>query len=185
MSTWFETCKHVVRHVIVLVGIFVVGGAVAGVALMYSGVFNVAATVVDSSVLSWGLVTVREASIGLHSRDVKLPMPGSVANRDNGFRIYRQECVMCHTPVGKAPQPMAIGFNPQAPSFGKDADTMTDRELFWVTKNGIRFTGMPAWGPSRSDKAIWDVVAFVKTMPKMSASDYDALDRRLPAARRP
>lgn len=92
---------------------------------------------------------------------------------------------MCHTPVGRAPKPMAIGFNPQAPSFGKDADNMSDRELFWVTKNGIRFTGMPAWGPSRSDKEIWDVVAFLKTMPKTSAADYDALDRRLPAEKQP
>ena len=180
MSTWFETCIHVVRHALVIIGVLVVGGVLAGLVLMYSGVFNVAATVVDSSVLNWTLVTAREASIGLHSRDVQRLVGGKAADRDNGFRIYRQECVMCHTPVGRTPQPMAVGFNPQAPTFGADADDMTPAELFWVTKNGIRFTGMPAWGPSRRDEEIWDIVEFMKTLPKMSVADYEAMDRRIP-----
>jgi mono/diheme cytochrome c family protein len=147
---------------------------------MYSGIFNVAATVVDSSALNWALVTVREASIRLHSRDVQLPKLAAVADRDNGFRIYRQECAMCHTPVGQTPRPMAVGFNPQPPGFGPGSDLMTPAQVFWVTKNGIRFTGMPAWGPSRSDKELWDVVGFVMTLPKMSAADYNALDHRAP-----
>ncbi len=185
MSTWFETCKHVLRHVFLIVGIFVVGGVLVALVFMYSGIFNVAATVVDSSAMNWALVTVREASIGLHSRDVKLPKPEVVPDRDNGFRIYRQECTMCHTPIGRTPRPMAVGFNPQAPGFGADSDNMTAAELFWVTKNGIRFTGMPAWGPSRSDKDLWDVVGFVETLPKMSAADYDSLDRRIPIKGKP
>jgi mono/diheme cytochrome c family protein len=180
MSTWFETCRHLLRHAFFIVGVLVVGGVVVALTLMYSGLFNVAATVVDSSALSWGLVTVREASIRLHSRDVQLPKPGAVADRDNGFRIYRQECAMCHTPIGRTPRPMAVGFNPQPPGFGAGADLMTPAQVFWVTKNGIRFTGMPAWGPSRSDRELWDVVGFVMTLPKMSAADYDALDRRNP-----
>jgi hypothetical protein len=122
MSTWFETCGHVLRHVFVIVGVFVVGGALITLILMYSGIFNVAATVVDSSPLNWALVTVREASIRLHSRDVQPAKPVAAADRDNGFRIYRQECAMCHTPIGRTPRPMAVGFNPQAPHFGPGAD---------------------------------------------------------------
>ena len=180
MSTWFKTCVHVLRHALVIIGVLVIGGVLAGLVAMYSGVFNVAASVADSAVLSWGLVTVREASIGLHARDVPAPAADMVADRDNGFRIYRKECVMCHTPIGRAPEPMAVGFNPQAPGFGADADDMGATELFWVTKNGIRFTGMPAWGPSLSDAEIWDVVEFVMTLPEMTSADYDAIDARLP-----
>ena len=180
MSSWFETCVHVVRHTLVIIGVLVVGGIVAALVIMYSGVFNVAATVVDSPALSWALVTVREASVGLHARDVPAPAAGMVADPDNGFRIYRRECVMCHTPAGRIPQPMALGFNPQAPNFGPGADNMTEVELFWVTKNGIRFTGMPAWGPSLKDTEIRDVVAFLMTLPKMTPADYDAIDMRIP-----
>ena len=180
MSSWFETCIHVVRHTLVIVGALVVAGVAGGLIFMYSGVFNVAATVVDSTLLSWALVTMREASVGLHARDEPAPADGMVADRDAGFQIYRRECVMCHTPIGRTPEPMAVGFNPQAPGFGPGADEMTEAELFWFTKNGIRFTGMPAWGPSLSDQQIWDITAFVMSMPEMTAADYDAIDARLP-----
>ena len=180
MSSWFETCVHVVRHSLVIIGGLVVAGVVGGLIFMYSGVFNVAASVVDSSVVNWALVTVREASIGLHARDVPAPEAGMAADLDAGFQIYRRECVMCHTPIGRVPQPMAVGFNPQAPGFGPGADDMSGTELFWVTKNGIRFTGMPAWGPSLSDKEIWEITAFVMALPEMTAADYDAIDARIP-----
>ncbi len=57
---------------------------------------------------------------------------------------------------------------------------MEEAELFWVTKNGIRFTGMPAWGPSMTDAQIWDITAFLTTLPEMTAADYDALVARVP-----
>lgn len=179
MSLWFEKGTHWVRHALAGIGALVVAGIVGAAVFTYSGVFNVAATVVDSPLLSWTLIAAREASVATHARDVAGPADYT-PDRDNGFRLYRRQCVMCHTPVGRTPEPMAVGFNPQAPGFGEDADDMEDRELFWVTKNGIRFTGMPAWGPTYSDAQIWDIVAFLQTLPEMTAADYDAMDARLP-----
>lgn len=167
------------KHALVTLGIVVVLGAFGAAGVIFSGLFNVAATVRDSPPLNWLLVTVREGSIKRNSRNIQVPPPAGAQQIESGFRIYREDCVMCHTPVGRKATPMAIGFNPQAPGFGEDADDMTPAGLFWVTKNGIRFTGMPAWGPSRSDQELWDVVAFLMTLPKMSAADYDALDRRV------
>ena len=181
MSSWFETCVHYLRHSLVIIGALLVVGVVGGLIFMYSGVFNVAASMEDSSVLNWVLVTVRESSIKLHARDVVAPLDKMVADTDNGFRLYRQECAMCHTPVGRSPKNMAVGFNPQAPRFDSPADVMSTQEVFWVTKHGIRFTGMPAWGPSLTDKEILDVTAFITTLFKMKAADYDAIDARLPA----
>lgn len=71
---------------------------------------------------------------------------------------FESESAMCHTPAGRTPTAMAAGFNPQAPAFGEDADDMGEAELFWVTRNGIRFTGMPAWNQALNDQQIWDVV---------------------------
>lgn len=178
MSSWFESCVRLARYLLLIIGGLAVAGLIGGAVFMYSGVFNVAATVVDSPLLSWVLITVREASVANHARDVA---PADVAaDADRGFALYRRNCVMCHTPVGRTPDPMAVGFNPQAPSFGPDADDMEPAELFWVTKNGIRFTGMPAWGPSLSDARIWDITAFLSTLPEMTAADFDAMDARVP-----
>lgn len=177
---WYSRCKYFLKHTFITLGVLATIGVLGALIVIYSGVFNIAATEIDSPPLNWLLVTVREESIKLHARNIQVPQLTGVTHRDNGFRIYRNECVMCHTPVGRTAEPMAIGFNPQAPSFGANSDNMSPSELFWVTKNGIRFTGMPAWGPSRSDQEIWDIVAFLMTLPKMSAAEYNALDNRIP-----
>lgn len=170
------------KPVLATLAVLIVLGVLVGAGVIYSGVFNVAATVVDAAPLRWFFVTTREASISRHAKGIEAPKLGGPEQLEKGFRLYRQECVICHTPVGKTPTPTAVGLNPQAPGFGADADDMTPAGLFWATKNGIRFTGMPAWGPSLSDQQLWDVVAFMMTLPKMKAEDYDALDRRVPPA---
>lgn len=166
------------KTVLATIGIGVVLAVLAALGVIYSGVFNVAATVEDAPPLRWALVTTREASIKRHARDIQAPAPGGTEQVENGFRVFREECAMCHTPPGRSPTMMAEGLNPQAPPLAELVD-MNDAELFWVTKNGIRFTGMPAWRPSRTDREIWDVVAFMRTSPNMKAADYDALERRV------
>lgn len=166
------------KSVLVTLGVLIVLGVLGAAAVIYSGVFNVAATVTDAAPLRWVFVTTREASIKRHARDIQAPALGGAQQLENGFRIYREMCVMCHTPVGQTPTPMAVGLNPQAPTF--EENDMSAAELFWATKNGIRFTGMPAWGSSRSDQELWNLVAFMMAPQKMKAADYDALDRRVP-----
>jgi len=52
---------------------------------------------------------------------------------------------------------------------------MSPAELFWVTKNGIKMTGMPAWGATHDDDAIWPVVAFMTKLPELNAGQYQEL----------
>jgi mono/diheme cytochrome c family protein len=176
-----EPRRRPVMHVLLTVAVIVVLGALGAAGVIFSGRFNVAATVTDAPLLRWMFVTVREGSIKFHARDIQAPAVADAAHLSNGFKIYREDCVMCHTPVGRKPSAMALGLNPQAPTF--EENDMTVAQLFWVAKNGIRFTGMPAWAPSRSDQDLWDTVGFVMTLPKMSAADYDALDHRTPPRR--
>lgn len=166
------------KQVLATLGILILLGVLAAAAVLYSGVFNVAAMVSDAAPLRWLLVTAREQSIKRYAQDIGVPALGEAQQVESGFTIYREWCAMCHTPPGRPQPPMAAGFNPEAPTLVEEAEEMTPAELFWVTKHGIRFTGMPAWSKSLSDSQIWDVVAFMKTLPKMTAADYDALDRR-------
>lgn len=166
------------KTILATLGISAVLGVLAALAVIYSGIFNVAATVEDAPALRWVFIATREASIKRHAQDIQAPPVADADHLANGFKIYRENCVMCHTPTGRQPSPLALGLNPQAPSF-KEND-MTVAQLFWVAKNGIRFTGMPAWGPSLSDQDLWDAVGFAMTLPKLNAAEYDALDRRTP-----
>lgn len=160
----------------------VAAGVVIALAVMFAvistGVFNVAATVTDAPPLRWLLVATREASIRRHAQDIRVPVLGTEEQEENGFRLFRQECAMCHTPPGRPGTMMARGLNPAPPPLADLVD-MTDAELFWVTKNGIRFTGMPAWVSSVPEQMIWDVVAFLRASQGMKAADYDALERSM------
>ena len=70
---------------------------------------------------------------------------------------------------------MGQGLNPPAPDLAESAAKMSAAELFWVTKNGIKMTGMPAWGATHADNAIWPVVAFMTKLPELNASQYQEL----------
>jgi len=52
----------------------------------------------------------------------------------------------------------------------RDTQSYTDQELFWIIKNGIRLSGMPAFGKVEPDEHIWDLVFYVRTLPKPQLS---------------
>ena len=70
---------------------------------------------------------------------------------------------------------MGKGLNPPAPDLAEEAAEMTSAELFWVTKNGIKMTGMPAWGATHDDSSIWPVIAFMKELPGLDGPAYQAM----------
>lgn len=170
--------KPIIAALVIYTVVGLVLGIFAAFVFIYSGIFNVAATVEDSPPLQWVLVTTREASVRKRARDIEVPPLGEPQQVENGFRFFREQCAMCHTPPGTEPTMMSQGLNPYAPPLAGLVSDMSDAELFWVTENGIRFTGMPAWAVSHNDRDIWDVVAFMRAS-TTETFDYEALDQRI------
>ncbi len=73
---------------------------------------------------------------------------------------------------GQEPEAAGQGLNPKPPDLAESAARMTPAELFWVTKNGIKMTGMPAWGATHDDASIWPVVAFLTALPSLDEAAY-------------
>ena len=88
---------------------------------------------------------------------------------------------MCHGAPGQEPAEIAKGLWPETPDLKKAVPDWTPGELFWITKNGIKFTAMPAWGPTHDDDKIWDIVAFLERLPSVSPSEYQQLQASAPA----
>lgn len=153
-------------------------GFIAGVAFAFSGMFNVATSWKDPSLMKWLIVTTREYSIESRAKSITAPELGSKEQIENGYRGFRDMCVICHTLPGTEDSAIAQGLSPEPPDLTEKADHMSTAELFWVTKNGIRMTGMPAWGPTHGDKELWDIIAFIKTMPGLSEADYRTLEQK-------
>ena len=89
-----------------------------------------------------------------------------------GFEHYQEMCVTCHGAPGVDRSEIGKGLNPHAPNLSKSTGDMSDAELYWVLKNGIKMTGMPSFGKTHSEEQLWAMVSFVKKLPEMTEEQY-------------
>lgn len=148
--------------------------AAAWLGFVYSGFYDVAATERHSSVVEWTLETISERSVRRRAGELPAPLPADSAALLHGFEHYRIMCEVCHGGVGVDRTEIAEGLNPRPPRLARAAKGWTDAELFWITKHGIKATGMPAFGPSHDDAALLQIVAIVRMLPDMSEAEYAA-----------
>jgi mono/diheme cytochrome c family protein len=71
------------------------------------------------------------------------------------------------------------GLYPRAPELRRGTD-LTPAEQFWVIKHGVTMTGMPAWGVTHDDALLWDMVAFVRKLPKLTPEQYATMIKNAP-----
>lgn len=145
------------------------------VGFAYSGLYDVSASSAHSGVVNWLLSTTSDASIERRASEIDVPDLDDDALVLAGINDFNSMCTGCHGAPGQDPEAMGQGLNPPAPDLAEEAAEMTPAELFWVTKNGIRMTGMPAWGVTHGDDDIWPVVAFMTRLPGLDESAYQAL----------
>ena len=159
-----------------IVLLLLLAGACLGV--VYSGVYNVSATKGHSPFEHWLLSTTMENSVRRQARDITVPDLTDPTLMARGFRHYDEMCVSCHGAPGVLPAELAKGLTPQPPEFAKKAEEWNPAELYWIVKNGIKMTGMPAWGPTHGDEALWAIVAFLRELPALSPKEYQRIKER-------
>ena len=92
-----------------------------------------------------------------------------------GFKHYNQMCESCHGAPGIQPNEMVEGLYPKPPLMYKHGEEDAAREFFWIIKNGIKMTSMPAFKPTHTDAQIWAMTAFItQKLAKMSPEEYKA-----------
>lgn len=144
---------------------------------IYSGMYNISAMVHHDKLTLWMMNTVRDNSIK-HNADNKIKMPDLSDDSliKMGFVHYREMCVSCHGAPGINQNEFAEGLYPNPPMLSKVANDWTTQQLFWITKNGLKMTGMPAFGPTHTDDMIWAIVAFTKKLPTLSKEEFQIFD---------
>jgi len=89
------------------------------------------------------------------------------ASAEAGDTLFGMDCSSCHGASGRKPTDPGRWMYPRAADLGAaETQKYSDRELFWIVKNGIRMTGMPAFGKVEPDNHIWNLVHYVRTIPK-------------------
>ncbi|MFP6817093.1 MAG: cytochrome c [Pseudomonadales bacterium] len=160
---------------VLLVALLGAGGAML---FVYSGMYDVSAQSPHSKLSNWVLGKTKDASVARRARSIAVPDLTSDVLRLAGVNGFEAMCVGCHGAPGKKPGPLGQGLNPPPPDLQHSAQEHSPAELFWVTKNGIKMTGMPAWGPTHNDEELWPLVALMSVLPELDAKAYGDLVAR-------
>ena len=165
---------HRWRTVAVTLGVSAVAALLAGILFIYSGIYNVAALEQHGPIANWLFPTVALQSIGRRAEDITVPNLDDPARVARGLVLYRQDCLQCHGAPGEAPEPFAMGLMPGAPPLAQVGREWPPKEIYWAVRHGIKMTAMPAWRYRMTDHELWDVVAFVEALPRLTPADYRA-----------
>jgi hypothetical protein len=159
--------------VVTVIVLILLGGAI----VVWTGIYNVAADVPHYSVTFWILDQARESSVEFHSKDIVPPSLKGQKFADVGFPHYEETCRLCHGAPGVHRLEFAEGLYPNPPSLVSDEvqRELSDAELFWVVKNGLKMTGMPSFGKTHTDEQLWGIVAFLRRLPNLAADEYGAM----------
>jgi mono/diheme cytochrome c family protein len=115
-------------------------------------------------------------SIEHHAPKGKSPIGASPEAAAAGLVLFRTHCLACHGAPGADPTDGGASLNPPAPGLTLPRiQARPDGELFWIVSRGVRMTGMPAFGPSRSEKEIWQLVAALRRLPHLTDSERRSL----------
>jgi len=156
-------------------------GSMTAFALLQAGVLDVAADVPHSPAVHRLIEWAREQSIARRAAEIVPPADLSDAGRiRRGAGNYAAMCANCHLAPGVEASEIRQGLYPTPPNLATVAETndpiRADARRFWIVKHGIKASGMPAWSKGgMEDAAIWDLTAFLKMMPSLSAEEYRRL----------
>jgi mono/diheme cytochrome c family protein len=169
------------RTIAVTLGIAVLLILGAGAAVLYSGIYDIGADAPHTGIVSSLIGAFRDRSVTAHAKGIVPPRDLNSAQRISaGAGLYNEMCTGCHLGPGLEKSELSQGLYPHAPELANGTD-LTPAQQFWVIKHGVKLTAMPAWGKTHDDELIWDMVAFLQRLPKLSAAQYNTVVASAPA----
>jgi cytochrome c553 len=166
-----------VRAAAIVAGLGVAAALIAGVVLS-SGLAPTSARPPDSQLTVDVLHGTFKAAVERGGAGVRKPETIDLANPGLirlGAEHYANTCASCHGAPGMGQSPLALMMRPSPQHLPTVVGQFSDGELFWILREGVRFSAMPAWPADGNFDEIWAVVAFLRQLPDMSAAEFAEL----------
>jgi cytochrome c553 len=161
---------------IVAIGAAVLAGlALAGLLVAWSGIYSVAASSGHWAIVERFLAFGMRNSVKTHAMLVEVSPLDSPDLVRLGAGHFHDGCAYCHGAPGVPINPVARQMLPPPPPLSEAVGNWATRDLFWIVKHGIKYTGMPAWVAQQRDDEVWAVVAFLRRLPYLTPQEYRAL----------
>lgn len=161
------------------VGPFLLAGAGAlllAVIVITSGIVDLAAS--EPHPQGWArlLHYTFQRATAHQSADAVIPADfGTPAQVMKGAAYYGTACAHCHGGPGLGQNPVALSMRPRPQYLVKEVANFSDRQLFWIVKHGVAYSGMPSYPVQDRDDEIWSVVSYLRAMPKLTTAQYRSL----------
>jgi mono/diheme cytochrome c family protein len=120
------------------------------------------------------LETAMRLSVRRRAADITVPPLGAPAMVARGAACYRDHCEQCHGGPGVAQASIGMSLQPLPGPLIDAARHWRPAEIYWITRQGIKMSGMPAWELRLSDADLWALTAFVQNLPAMTPAAYRA-----------
>jgi mono/diheme cytochrome c family protein len=168
------------------------GNTVLLIALMAVALAIVAAaSLLHNGLNSRATPTFLEAMLARNARHMAIPagarkqqnlIPATPDNLRDARLHFADHCAVCHGNEGTGDTPIGKGLYPKPPDLrAEETQRLSDGELFWIIENGVRFTGMPAFGGSHgSEEDSWKLVRFIRHLPQLSTDERMEMERYNP-----
>jgi mono/diheme cytochrome c family protein len=108
------------------------------------------------------------------ARRLSNPVDATPQVIEEGLAHFADHCASCHANDGSGGSAMGRSFYPPAPDMRiSPTQDLTDGELFSIIENGVRLTGMPAWGTGtpEGEHASWALVHFIRRLPRLTPAE--------------
>jgi mono/diheme cytochrome c family protein len=135
---------------------------------------------------AWAARGLRHLAVPRAERRRRSPLPSHAEAAAEGRDHFADHCAVCHANDGSGDTAFGRGLYPPPPDMRLPAtQALADGELFWIIRNGVRFTGMPgfATGPAEEDEGTWQLVHFIREIPELSGQDLAQMRRLNPISR--
>jgi mono/diheme cytochrome c family protein len=168
--------KALLRALVVLVAV----GIAAGGILVYSiARRGLSARAEPSRVEELTARAMRQFATPAAVRSMKNPLEPTEDVLTEGLEHFADHCAVCHGNDGSGDTDIGRGLYPRAPDMrAAPTQELTDGELFSIIEEGIRLTGMPAWGTGtpEGERASWGLVHFIRRLPRLTDEELTRME---------
>lgn len=132
-----------------------------------------------SLIEKFAATTARKMAVPSDYRKLRNPFSGSPENIQAGMEHFSDHCATCHANDGGGDTFFGKGLYPKPPDM-RTAETQnkSDGELYYTIENGVRLSGMPAFGEEHSvgaDAETWHLVLFIRHLPQIKSEELDEM----------
>src|SRR5262245_2799950 len=162
---------RIVRFAVVILLLVVVGVIVA---LLYMRARGVSARREPDRIETLIATRLRRFAIPRPGRDMRNPVRQNTEVLSQAMEHFADHCSFCHANDGSGNTPIGKGLYPKPPDMRQaNTQSLTDGEIYYIIQNGVRFTGMPAFGDADNprDEDTWKLVHFIRHLPSISEQE--------------